>query len=381
MSLFRRLRRIVANMLLTIGAVAAILLLVEGVFRLFPSLLPAGLYGYGRPDPNLGMNVHGKHMLYNKVDRIWKVPNPDGFMDVPHAEARPPGVVRVGIFGDSYVEALQVPHQDTFFRRLPRELGGRPIEPLAFGIGGWGTLHSLINFRHKAPRYDLDIIVYAFVENDLGDNDYVLQRRLGGAVSPRPYALLSEDSASYEVLWLRPPGERPLWFRPAKWAQQHFLLAQVVWDRILLIRKAGLRTRLSDATAMSETAGDITNSNALPSTWKPVDAMRAKRLGALLIEDWRDEVMATGREFLVLYVPRSEAMLRGDYGLDQTWRPWLGETCRNLGISLIDPSDALRARLGAGEHVYGDHFTAAGHEVVSRVLAEALTPVVARLEP
>ena len=49
--------------------------------------------------------------------------------------------------------------------------------------------------------------------------------------------------------------------------------------------------------------------------------------------------------------------------------PWLGETCAALGIPLVDPREAMAARLAQGTHVYDDHWTPAGHEVVAGVLA------------
>ena len=74
----------------------------------------------------------------------------------------------------------------------------------------------------------------------------------------------------------------------------------------------------------------------------------------------------------MLYVPRSEDQLRGAIAPDQTWKPWLERTCAELGIPLIDPSDALRATLAGGVPVYDDHWTPAGHAVIDQVLEQAL---------
>ena len=60
-------------------------------------------------------------------------------------------------------------------------------------------------------------------------------------------------------------------------------------------------------------------------------------------------------------------MLTGKTSPEQTWCPWLGETCAELGIPLVDPGDQLLARLESGDHVYDDHWTTAGHEIVASV--------------
>ncbi len=132
------------------------------------------------------------------------------------------------------------------------------------------------------------------------------------------------------------------------------------------------RHRGTDAArGMSEIAGAIPTPQSLPGSWPREYADEVQKLGHVILTHWRDTARARGHELHVLYVPRSEAMLRGDYPLTQTWRPWLGKTCAALGLPLIDPSDALVQRLRS-EHVYDDHWTAAGHEVIAEVLREHL---------
>ena len=124
-----RLGSAVVNLALLAGATLAVLVALEIAFRAFPSLLPAGGYGGGRPHPELGVNVHGSRLIYNKVRFVVREPNAEGFMDVEHDPAKAPGTLRIGFFGDSYVEAIQVPLEAVFFRRLGEALapaGWRP---------------------------------------------------------------------------------------------------------------------------------------------------------------------------------------------------------------------------------------------------------------
>jgi hypothetical protein len=132
---------LLANLLLAGFAIGFVVVALEAAFRIVPALLPAGVYGAGRLEPELRMNVHGTRLIYNKAGYVVRTPNRDGFMDVDHERAKPPGAVRVGFFGDSYVESVQVPLEDVFFRRLA-ERAGPPLEPFGFGVSGWGTLHA-----------------------------------------------------------------------------------------------------------------------------------------------------------------------------------------------------------------------------------------------
>lgn len=346
---------------------------VEAALRIAPAaLLPAGSYGSGVRNEMLGMNVHGTPVLYTKNGFVRRLPNREGFLDVDHEPARPPGVTRIGVFGDSYVEALQVPLESTFFRQAQAELGAS-TEWLAFGMSGWGTLHALRAYTTFARRYDVGVAVYLFVENDLGDNDEAIKTHEGGMSWGLPVAALSPDGTRYDLHWPKQAGAEPFWFAPAKWMQRHCLLAHVVVDRIELLERRGVQTRSErDQREMSGVAGAIPDMNARPSTWPAEARARVETLGALLLRDWKRAADEQGIALLVLYVPRGDDQLRGVLPAADTWLPWLSDTCRRLDLPLVDPSAALRAALDAGEEVYSDHWTPAGHRVVASVLADTV---------
>jgi hypothetical protein len=53
----------------------------------------------------------------------------------------------------------------------------------------------------------------------------------------------------------------------------------------------------------------------------------------------------------------------------------LKETCRSLGLPLVDPRDALRAAQASGRPTYfvrDGHWTEEGHAVAARAIAESL---------
>jgi hypothetical protein len=359
----------VVGPLVAAASLASTLLLAEGLLRAFPGrLLPAGNYGAGRFDPALGLSVAASPSYYNKVRFVYKVPNPSGFMDVAHEVAKPTGVVRVGFFGDSYVEAHQVELQRTFFRKLPDRIAGTPIEPLAFGVSGWGTLHALIAFEREGSRYDLDRVVYLFVENDLADNCYSTSGRRG--VSPLPYAEPSDAPPGYSLRWSRPPGEEPAWLPLVKAVQRHSLLFQLSHARLRLLRDRGVRARArAEDVQMSGRGHPVMEPATVLSAWPPELRAEVEGVGRALLADWKARAEARGIAFAVLYVPRGEDQLRGELPEHETWLPWLRRTCAELGIALIDPFDALRSRLERGDPVYDDHWSAAGHEVIAGLLA------------
>jgi hypothetical protein len=363
-----------AGLALAAASLLAVAAAGEALLRAFPALIPAGVYGAGRFDPELGMHVRAGEVLYTRSGVVRKTANDDGFLDVGHEPSKPPGTLRIGFFGDSYVEANQVPTEDAFFRRLPAALGPLAVESLGFGLSGWGTLQAFRAFQVMAPRYDVDLAVYVFVENDPGDNALELSAHRHDAAMP--YAELAGEPPGYRVVEARPPAE-PLWFRAAKAVQERSLLAQVVWVRLRLLQQEGLRPRArAEEKAMRERAprrpGAKPDPNDIPTSWSERERGEVLLLAERILAEWKRSADSQGRALAVLYVPRGNDMLTGLLTEQESWLPWLREACAELGVPLLDPRAALRARMEAGDPVFDDHWTRAGHEVIAGFLASEL---------
>jgi hypothetical protein len=119
---------------------------------------------------------------YDKEGRAWVEINSFGYRDEEHPLAKPPGVFRVAVLGDSFTEARQVALEDTFLsvaERISNEGRdtGPAIEFLSFGVGGYGTGQELITLRRHALSFDPDLVLLAFtVGNDISDNSRRLSR-------------------------------------------------------------------------------------------------------------------------------------------------------------------------------------------------------------
>ena len=95
--------------------------------------------------------------------------NSEGFIDLEHSKIKQDGIYRIGFFGDSYVESIQVPIEKTFFRLIEDNLKDKKVESLAFGRSGHGPIHSYLKSKKYTKYYNIDMVVYVFCENDLGD--------------------------------------------------------------------------------------------------------------------------------------------------------------------------------------------------------------------
>ncbi len=84
---------------------------------------------------------------------------------------KPPGALRIGVFGDSFTENLRLPAEFSFSEPLDHLLnatGGR-YEVLNFGTDGYGTDQVYLQVRDEGRGLDLDHALYLYFENDLRD--------------------------------------------------------------------------------------------------------------------------------------------------------------------------------------------------------------------
>src|SRR5262245_9242525 len=89
--------------------------------------------------------------------------NRGGFRGPEVPTAKPPGVLRIAVLGDSFTEAMHVPYEDTFCAVIERALascplGGQWAQVLDLGVSGYGTGQELLTLRQQAFRYEPDVV-------------------------------------------------------------------------------------------------------------------------------------------------------------------------------------------------------------------------------
>lgn len=102
--------------------------------------------------------------------------------------AKPAGVYRILVLGDSYVEALQMPLAESFPQQLSAQLQawGAAVEVINAGVSGWGTDQQLLWLREEGLKYHPDLILLAFFPgNDFMNNHMPLEfSNFGGVRKP-----------------------------------------------------------------------------------------------------------------------------------------------------------------------------------------------------
>lgn len=196
----------IASLVLAILGLAVALAFVELGVRVL-HLVPDRFW---EPDPQTGVRLKaGKRGWWTQEEREFVVPveiNRQRLRDLPRTYAKPAGVLRILVVGDSFVEAMHVRLEHVFTRRLERLLDGvganHKVEVISAGVSGWGTASELLWLREEGSKYQPDIVLLHFYPgNDIKNNSPTLEDTLppvydenGGLVrvdSKKPQASVS----------------------------------------------------------------------------------------------------------------------------------------------------------------------------------------------
>lgn len=105
--------------------------------------------------------------------------------DTDHAFEKNPGVYRILFLGDSFVESLQVPLEDTFFKIIERDLnkkskelfGKESIEAVAIGRSGAGSIQETVDLVNLGLKFSPNLVITLVVDqNDFKDDVLFLDR-------------------------------------------------------------------------------------------------------------------------------------------------------------------------------------------------------------
>jgi len=167
----------VARFSIVVGSLVASVAASEAALRVLRPDLADLVHSTLRPDRyRIHANPRGTAELHHSPEKgggqHLVVHNSLGFRQ--HREftrQKGPGVVRIGVFGDSYAENLRMPVQYSFTEPLDFLLNqtGGSWEVLNFGTDGYGTDQVYLQYLDEGVALDLDVVLYVYCHNDLID--------------------------------------------------------------------------------------------------------------------------------------------------------------------------------------------------------------------
>lgn len=283
-----------------------------------------------------------------------------------------PSVRRIGFFGDSFVEALQVEEDSSFASRLEdrARAAGIPLDAAAFGLSGSGADQSLFRSLHALEQVRLDDVVYVFFWNDFFDG-------FDESAKPRTWPFVKRDPRGayyFSGAYQHDRGPRGL-AACARDAAKRLYLPAFLSYRLFKLRAQREAREGTDPARDDRALGLFAKGDSVP------EAHRAARdHWEEVVRHWRDVCRARGVVFRVLYMPvewetddSTYAATFGGAVPRAGLASWVGAFCEREGIPFIDPTAAFVAATGGrGRDLYWGHLNYAGHRVLADTLFAAL---------
>lgn len=319
--------------------------------------------------------------------------NSFGFHDYEFKKEKDPGVFRIAVLGDSYVEALQVPTDKSFHNLLEQELnqsmGGSPkVEVYALGKSGNGTFANDLYLRRYALQFHPDLIIDAFLPgNDYRDDSpglaqlYIAQTG-DTSVSTILYPefdssgnLTNADSAKYlSTVESQPNGLRKavVWLA-SKSAVAHWLYNKYVSVKTIYYERKNTSQSsraLGDQIPVDNQVSEINYTN---DVWNQAWVTEER-----LFADMKNVASQAGAKFMVVSLTDEYRLTQSntetmDYTKPETL---LGQIASRQGfdyLALLPIFKDRMAKTGQDPHLTCDgHWNETGHQWAADALANYL---------
>jgi hypothetical protein len=320
--------------------------------------------------------------------------NSAGFRDREHLIEKPAGTKRIVLLGDSFVEAIQVPFEDSVTVQLENRFKAN-TEVINFGVSGSGTARQYLALREYALRYKPDVVLLFFVGNDISDNSQELQGR-----SYVPYPQTTADGKL-----ARDENGQPV-FTP--FADESSLLAPITgllqnhWKSYRFVREAinnspGVNQLLYNLKLMSTPPDAVSNPGGDNFGFYEIYRLQQKPAWAAawnvteeLLVAVRDLAEANGAKFGVVLVPaawevypelwnniltKMPAMREAALDLEQPSKR-LSSSLAQHGVNVVSLLPEIRKHAPNSPPLYvkdDAHWTSAGHRLATDLLVEPVS--------
>lgn len=301
----------------------------------------------------------------------------------------PADVLRIAVFGDSFTYGYEVALQDSWAYQLEQTLNARGVnaEVLNFGVGGYGIDQAYWMWSQSGRSYQPDVVILGFFEFDvlrmlsLHWTHLTFQNDLtagGAGLNPfsKPRFLLADDDLTVVNQPTVPPEEIPAFI--AGFDQSPLAAYDNLYDPSLY---ANRWWRNSVVLAAAET---VTGKLSLQPGNSPQVIYDANaqnlftpdhegyQLTLAVLDRWQREATAEGSQFLVVDLPREEAVRAHRTDAPPVYAPlWTAisanyPTLETLPLFTDDNIDAYFES--------GEHYSPSGNQVIASALAHYFTP-------
>lgn len=283
----------------------------------------------------------------------WRINNEGWNSPIDYFSEKKPGVKRIVVIGDSYIEAWQVDAE----KKYPHVLGdslGKNYEVYSFGVSAQSLSQYLYLSRYIEKKYAPDMYIFNLVHNDFHESIN------GLAFIPEYMTIKMDNDSTYtEVAPVKP--ERTHSKVPGgKWLRKSSLFRYLYYN-LNLMEKFRSKKAGAKEVEMNVAVSDILDRK------DSLDKVTAYLLKKIKAELGNKELL------FVMDAPRWN-IYKGD--LDKSKVAWLNQMvashCNELGLPLVDLTRYMAEDYAKNkkrfETDYDGHWGEYGHQFIAGVL-------------
>lgn len=323
-------------------------------------------------DPQFGSILRPNNKtryVQRDVDQI-VITNRFGFHDKDYLLEKPAGTRRILVLGDSYMEALQVSIEETFSQLLQnalnKEVHGFSIQTINAGKSGRGTLEEYLVLRLLGWKFEPDLIVQAFVMNDVSDDRNASQQIVLDEKGI-PLQFKTEGISSIPLSWKRLLHQSRLCY----FLLERFSILYRQWGK-----QSPAKNKDGNAMPNPATANDhfnILRQDYTDETYASWDI--TKRTLTLLSEECRQK----GIPYILMIVPAESQFHTRVTPTTEYWKlekpsekpqEILNELGAQAGFYVVDLLPSFKTITDLPIHFEEGHWNPKGHRYAARAVAD-----------
>ena len=362
-----------------IAYLAVCILALEGFFY----LAQVGDGEHVFPDLTVGYKIFPNKRITQRNEGFgcFKL-NSFGMQNDEITVAKPPGIYRIAVFGDSYVESLQVHRKDNYLNVLAAELKartGKEVQVLNFGVSNYSVAQDYLRYQTLAKQFKPDLVIQVFRVEEIGkllpmETQSLLFVR--PVLFPGPHDDVVYDNTCVRQFLAGKEGRRMLatnWLRANSriWGVSSHMWQEAQAFQSETQAKAQSMIGAKKSGPSFSLPTDQVRSNYAKCYWYMMDRQ---------LSCFQKECAAEGSKFMFLRTPMVRPGMH-DLTDNNTETELLQKTAAKLGVPILNLDRSYRAWAGTHDDgtnfSQGGHFTARLHKWVAANLADFLGPQLA----
>lgn len=353
------------------------------------------------------VSIRGRNSVFYQI-------NSKGFRGPEYPYKKADNEYRVLFLGDSFTEGYMIEMDDHFAEVMKRRLNSirrkKFVQALNSGTAGYSTDQELLFFQNEGKKYNPDITILMFYENDITYNNQPkdwsmyykpLFRIKNGELAlttnpvPKPDRILYSNHLETTE---KSPSKKL-----RKWLYENSHLYNLIKDRVnnsYSLKKIAVRLRLLEKPDIDSEKANNNNAEdddlLLPREFRvwertPNDAViDSWKITEVMINKLKEDADSVGSKLLVFNIPFEGSIYKEEwnkikkkYGLsEENWNVdksglELEAICKKNNINFLNPTELLREKAKElekdGKRLYDPtdhHWTVEGNKFVGDILAE-----------